>query len=149
MVTFGIGEMTGVVAAVTRALSDDPWLENLARLGGAYVILALPTSAMGATLPTLVRVGVWGRGVRTGFGPPVPAGTLWGPSPVSSPPESILIRMFGVTGSAWIATLLSLAAASAALWLSRGGQGEPSVDAQRRRRRIVGTNRGDHGASTC
>ena len=117
-VTYSVSELTGVIAALTRVFSDAPGLVNVFRLVAAFVVLAIPTSAMGATLPILVTI-------RGGDSPPFgqALGRLYGWNTLGAVAgvvgtEFILIRAVGVTGSAWIAMLLSLGAASTALWLS-------------------------------
>jgi spermidine synthase len=117
--TYGVSELTVAMTTFTRLFSDAPWIVNLARLGGAFVVLAIPTSAMGGTLPMLVAVA---GGDQPAFGPAL--GRLYGWNTLGAvtgvvATEFIFVRTVGVTGSAWIATLLSLGAALAALWLSR------------------------------
>ena len=117
--TYGVSELTTIMTTFTRLFSDAPWIVNLTRLAGAFVVLAIPTSAMGGTLPMLVAVA---GGDQPGFGQAL--GRLYGWNTLGAvtgvvATEFILVRAVGVTGSAWIATLLSLGAALAALWLSR------------------------------
>jgi spermidine synthase len=124
-VTYGVGSLTGMMATLTQLLVGAHWLVNLARLAVAFLVLAIPTSAMGATLPTLV--GLW-SGDRTTFGHAL--GRLYGWNTLGAvsgvvATELILIRTFGLAGSGWIAALISLGAASAALWLSRLEQDSP------------------------
>jgi spermidine synthase len=119
-VTYGLIQLTAAIAAITPLLFDTPRLMILVRLVTAFGVLVVPTTAMGATLPVLVAAACRGR---SGFGRAL--GRLYGWNTLGAvtgvmATELILINRFGVTGSAWIATGLSLGAAAAALWMSRG-----------------------------
>jgi predicted membrane-bound spermidine synthase len=118
LMTYALRELTGALASVTRSLVDSIWLVNLLRLVMAFLILMVPTTAMGATLPVLVGALCGGR---QGFGEAV--GRLYGWNTLGAVvgvvgTEVMLIGRFGVTGAAWIAAVLSLSATAAAAWLS-------------------------------
>ena len=91
---------------------------NLIRLVTAFGALLIPTTAMGATLPVLV--GSLSH-ARRDFGHAL--GQLYGWNTLGAVfgvvgAELVLVDRVGVAGSAWIAALLNLGAAAAALALS-------------------------------
>ncbi len=113
--TYLLGQLPGLLAPFMRALVDVRWLENVVRLGTAFPLLLLPTSAMGATLPVLV--GALCRSDAR-FGPVL--GRLYGWNTFGAvsgvaATELVLIARVGVTGSAWVAALFNVGAAIAAL----------------------------------
>lgn len=117
--TVTLPDLISLLTPLTRRVIDIPWLVNLLRLITAFAALAVPTTAMGATLPLLV--GALCR-QRDGFGRAL--GRLYGWNTLgaitgSLGAEVILIDRFGVDGSAWIAGSLNLGAAAAALWIAR------------------------------
>ena len=111
--------LTPVLAPLFRRLGDTPGLTNLLRLAVAFVLVLLPTTAMGLTLPVLTRAlsrgdqdfgrvlgGLYGWNTLGGVLGAV-AGELW------------LIAPFGLRGTAFFAAGLNLLAAVLAWWLSR------------------------------
>jgi len=107
------------LAPVLQPFLDSPWLLNPLRFSLAFLLLVIPTTAMGATLPLLVKAlrefdsnfgSVLGRlyGLNT-FGAVL--GAICG--------ELLLIPWLGVTGTALAATAIDFGAGLAALWLSR------------------------------
>src|SRR5262249_27265792 len=95
------------------------WAANAVRLGIAFVLLLVPASAMGTTLPLLV--GELSRR-RQAFAAAL--GGLYGWNTLGAVAgallaEAVFIRHVGVTGTAWLAALFDIAAAIAALWLTR------------------------------
>ena len=118
----GLPFLTPVLARLFAPLLDSWWIQPL-RLVCALALLLIPATAMGATLPVLVRAlspndprfgRVLGRlyGWNT-FGAVV--GALAG--------DAFLIEQVGVRGTGLVAFGLDVVAAGAALWLAR------SVDA--------------------
>ncbi|HUJ12371.1 MAG TPA: spermidine synthase [Thermoanaerobaculia bacterium] len=111
-------------APLFRHLLDSPML-NAARLVGAFVLLVIPATGMGATLPTLVRAlsrrdESFGRvlGLLYGFNTiGAVAGALAG--------ELILIRALGVRGTGAFAALCSITAGVLASRL-RGAGSQPA-----------------------
>ena len=107
-----------LLAPVFRPLLERPWLLNPLRLLLAFVLMLAPTTAMGATLPLLVRALAanepdFGRllGLLYGWNTlGAVAGALAG--------EGLLIRWFGLRGTGLAAALLNVLAATAALSLS-------------------------------
>lgn len=105
-----------LVASLFRAIGDQPSLVAVTRLTLAFLLMLIPTSLMGATLPTLVgALGThnFGRtlGLLYGFNTlGAVCGALAG--------EMVLIEAFGLRGTAVIAFLCSLTAAVGA-WTIR------------------------------
>ena len=115
--TYLLGALPGLLAPFTRSFLDVRWIENVVRLGTAFPLLLLPTTAMGATLPVLVGA-VCRSDAR--FGPVL--GRLYGWNTLGAVigvagAELILIARVGILGSAWIAALFNIGAAGAALWV--------------------------------
>jgi spermidine synthase len=124
--------LPALFAPLFRFLLDSPLL-NAARMIGAFVLLLIPATVMGATLPTVVSAlsrndPNFGRvlGLMYGFNTiGAVAGALAG--------ELVLIRIFGVIGTGIIAACCSLTAGIAALSL-RGGQPPTAVRTAESRR---------------
>jgi len=113
--------MTGAFVSVARTFVEDPWLVNLARVAMAFVVLVVPTTAMGATLPVLVEAA---SREEEGFGHAL--GRLYGWNTLGAVvgvvgAEVVLIARFGVTTSAVLAGVIDLGAAAWAFQLSRSG----------------------------
>jgi predicted membrane-bound spermidine synthase len=107
------------VAALLAPLADHRLALNAIRLSVAFALLLVPSAAMGATLPTLVRATSRGSG---DFGPIL--GRLYGWNTLGAvigalAGELALIARFGIRGTALAAALLDLAAAGLALAVSR------------------------------
>jgi spermidine synthase len=127
----GIGGLAVVVALprlsaafgpLLTALVDTPWLLNAARLAIAFIVLAIPTTAMGATLPVLAEA--LSRSSRN-FGANL--GKLYGWNTLGAmlgaiSTELVLVRLLGIANSGLFATALNLTAALIALRLARSGE---------------------------
>jgi spermidine synthase len=108
-----------VLTPVFQPLLERPWLLNPLRLLLAFVLMLVPTTAMGATLPLLVRAlsandSDFGRVLGRLYGwntLGAVAGALGG--------EGLLIGWFGLRGTGIAAALLNLLAAASALSLAR------------------------------
>jgi spermidine synthase len=125
--TYALTELTGLVASLTPLISRVHGSMGSVRFMTAFAILAVPTTAMGATLPLLVAALC--RDHR-GFGRAL--GRLYGWNTLGAltgvvGAEVVLIGAFGVTGTAWIAGLMNLGAAAAALWMSNASGEDRSV----------------------
>lgn len=101
-----------------RPFLDRPVPLNALRLGLAFVMLLVPTTAMGATLPLLVKA----LRDRGGFGTVL--GRLYGWNTLGGVlgaigVEAVLVGALGLRGSAVAAALLNLAAAAGALAVER------------------------------
>jgi predicted membrane-bound spermidine synthase len=100
-------------------LAHVPWLQSLARLTLAFALLALPSGAMGVTLPLLVQS--LSRSAA-GFGPLL--GRLYGWNTLGAvagvlAAELWLVEVFGVRGTSLLAGAVNAAAALCALGLAR------------------------------
>ncbi|MET0554661.1 MAG: spermidine synthase [Vicinamibacteria bacterium] len=105
-------------APLFRPLLDHPLPLNALRLGLAFAMLLVPTTAMGATLPLLVKA----LRDRGGFGAVL--GRLYGWNTLGGVlgavgVEAVLVGPLGLRGSAVAAALLNLAAAAGALVVER------------------------------
>src|SRR5262245_40162609 len=125
------------LAPVFRPLLAQPWLLNPLRLLVAFVLLLIPSTAMGITLPLLTkallrsdaafgRVLGWLYGWNTvGAMAGVVAGEMW------------LLGRFGVRGTALAAGALNLLAASIAGIVSAGPKGPALRQEQRARKSAI------------
>ena len=144
--------MGAALAPVFRPLLDDPWLLNPLRLAVAFVLLLIPSTAMGITLPLLVTAlgtGIRdpGSGIRTS-GSRIPKLESRIPNPESRAPETFgrvlgwlygwntlgamlgvsigelyLVGAYGVRGTAIAAGGVNLLAAAVAAIASVGWKG--------------------------
>lgn len=110
--------LAGPLASWYRALADGPGQDAL-RVAVAFLVLLVPATAMGATLPVLTRALV-ARDPRAG----VVIGRLYGWNTLGAVvgallPEVWSIGALGVRGSALLACALDLAAAAIAVLVAR------------------------------
>ncbi|MFQ5415508.1 MAG: fused MFS/spermidine synthase [Myxococcota bacterium] len=108
----------GWLAPLFRALLDEPWVLNPLRLALGLALLLVPATAMGATLPVLVKA-LSARDPNFGS----VLGRLYGWNTLGAvvgalSGEAFLIEWFGVRGSALAAAACNLTAAAVALMLS-------------------------------
>lgn len=108
------------VATLLRPLFDLEWSANLVRLALAFVLLLVPATAMGATLPVMVAAL---RSRDPSFGGAL--GRLYGWNTFGAvlgavAGEVALLGWLGVTGTAFAAAGCNLAGAVGALALARG-----------------------------
>jgi spermidine synthase len=118
--------LTAPLAAIAGSRA---WLVGLTRLVVSFGALLIPTTAMGATLPVLIGSRPAGR---WSFGRAL--GQLYGWNTLGAVcgalvAELVLIDRAGVAGTAWVAALLNLGAAGAALVLSRRADGDAGTEA--------------------
>jgi spermidine synthase len=112
--------LTPFLAPALRAASNQPVLLNLLRLALAFVLMLIPATAMGATLPLLVRAlsarqADFGRAMGSLYGwntIGAVAGALGG--------EMVLVQALGMRGTALAAAGLNLLAALGAAFVVRG-----------------------------
>lgn len=109
------------LAPVFRPFLDRPVPLNALRLCLAFALMLVPCTAMGATLPLLVRAL---RARDASFGSAL--GRLYGWNTLGGvvgavAVEVVLVRAFGIRGTALFAAGLNLTAAAGALWLERRG----------------------------
>lgn len=119
--------LAGVFAPLFRPLLDRPALLNPLRMGLAFALLLVPSTAMGMTLPILARVlGSWGEG----FGKVL--GRLYGWNTLGAVAgalltEGLLLKALGVRGAALAAAALNLTCAVVVLRLSRAAACPPAA----------------------
>lgn len=107
-------------------LADLPWLLNPLRLAVAFVVLLIPSTAMGVTLPLLTRTLM---AYEPRFGPVL--GRLYGWNTAGAMAGAVvgevyLVELWGVRGTAAAAGLLNLLVAAVSLWLSAGRTRRPA-----------------------
>ena len=115
---FLLPELAGGLAPLWRPFLDHPWILNPLRLAVGFTLLLIPATAMGATLPLLVKA-LHARDPNFG----AVLGRLYGWNTAGAvlgavAGEAALIAWFGVRGTAWVAAGLNLAAAAGALALA-------------------------------
>ena len=101
-----------------QPLADVPWLLNALRLTVAFLVLLIPSTAMGLTLPLLTRTLM---AYEPRFGPVL--GLLYGWNTAGAVAGAVtgelyLVGLWGVRGAALAAGLLNLLVAAVALGLS-------------------------------
>src|ERR1700687_29736 len=117
--TYALPGLTRSVVTLTRPAAENLWLINVVRFVTAFTILLVPSTVMGATLPLLITaLARWRGSFGAALGHAYGWNTLGAVAGVVGA-EVWFIGTFGVAGSAWFAALLSLGAATLALWLSR------------------------------
>ena len=118
LVVLALPRLSVALGPLFALVADTPWLLNATRLGGAFVLLAVPTTAMGATLPLLTDA--LSRS-NPNFGATL--GKLYGWNTLGAmlgaiATETLLVRFFGIVSSGLVAMLLNLAAGALALRLA-------------------------------
>lgn len=118
LVVLALPRLSTALAPLFATVADTPWLLNFARLGSAFALLVVPTTAMGATLPLLT--GALSRS-NPSFGATV--GKLYGWNTLGAMlgaigSEAVLVHFFGIGSTGLIAMLLNLAAGALALRLA-------------------------------
>jgi predicted membrane-bound spermidine synthase len=116
--TYLLPTLPALTAPITTAAGGHSWIVDMVRFVASFAALLLPTTAMGATLP--VVVGSQSRGQHT-FGQAL--GRLYGWNTLGAVggalmAELLLVDRVGISGSAWVASLFSLVAASLAFTLT-------------------------------
>ena len=110
---------TPLLAPLFRAVSGEPLLVAAMRMAIAFLLMLVPASLMGATLPLLVGAFADDRHYGQLLGLLYGANTL-GAVAGALLGELKLIELFGLRGTAATAMLCSFAAAAGALTLARG-----------------------------
>jgi spermidine synthase len=111
--------LTSVLTVVLGPFFEQPWILNLVRLAVGFGVLLVPATAMGATLPLLVR-GMHAYDLNFGS----VLGRLYGSNTLGAmfgavAGEMFLIEWLGVRGSAVSVGMLGLAVAVGALLIAR------------------------------
>jgi spermidine synthase len=114
--------MTPVLAAIFGPQLETPWIANTLRLGFAFALLLVPSTAMGATLPVMVSA-LYQRDARFG----AVLGRLYGWNTLGAvvgalAGDVLLIEAVGVRGTGLAAMSISLLVAALALAISRSIQ---------------------------
>lgn len=127
VLTYALPGLTALFVPLAQAIEDSPGAVNLIRLVVTFAALLIPASAMGATLPVLVaglsrESADRSRGNTAVFGRTL--GRLYGWNTMGAVAgvllaEVVLVDRLGVAGSAWMAAILDVAAAGAALVIAR------------------------------
>ncbi len=109
-----------LLAPLFGPLLDSPLLVNLLRLALAFVLLLVPTTAMGATLPLLVAALC--RQGSSSFGTAL--GWMYGTNTLGAVAgvllvETVLVERLGIRGTSIAAACTNLMAAGAAFLLAR------------------------------
>jgi spermidine synthase len=117
-VVLALPHLSSALRPIFAVLADAPWLLNATRLGSAFVLLVLPTTAMGATLPLLTEA--LSRS-NPNFGANL--GRLYGWNTLGAmlgaiATEALLVRFVGIASTGLVALLLNLLAGSLALRLA-------------------------------
>jgi MFS family permease len=102
-----------------RPFAEQPWILNPLRLGAAFAVLLIPSTAMGATLPLLVAA-LYRRDPRFGR----VLGLLYGWNTAGAvlgavAGEAFLVGLFGIRGSALVAASINGVALLLALAVAR------------------------------
>jgi spermidine synthase len=126
--------LPSLLTPLLRAFAGSPAALNAARMIAAFSLMAVPSAAMGATLPLLLRASskdepVFGRALGRLYGwntLGAVAGAVVG--------EAILIPHLGVRGTGAVAGVLNLVAGAVAASLGRRLLGEPAGRPQERPR---------------
>ena len=124
---FRLQALTPLLVPLLSPLADWPWLQNPVRLGLGFVLLLLPATAMGATLPVIVA-GLRARDASFGGA----LGLLYGWNTLGAVVgatlgEVWLLERVGLYGSAFVAAGCNVAAALGALAV--GGRAEGATAA--------------------
>jgi predicted membrane-bound spermidine synthase len=122
--------LPALLAPVWRPLLEAPLSLNLIRFGLGFLLLVIPTTAMGMTLPLMVKAL---NQHRPDFGSAL--GWLYGVNTIGAMSgavlgEWLLIPRLGVLGSAGAAAALNFFAALGALAVERAMRARPAVAAE-------------------
>jgi predicted membrane-bound spermidine synthase len=117
-IVLGLPAMSPFLVGVLRPFLDVPWAANPIRLGAGFAVMLVPSIAMGATLPILVKA-LLAR--DDSFGSVL--GRLYGWNTLGAvvgalAGEAFLLEWLGVHGSAYFAASLNVGVAVVALALS-------------------------------
>jgi spermidine synthase len=119
---FLLPEVGAVLRPWVGSLADQPVQLNGLRAGVSFVLLLVPATAMGMTLPLLTRALA---AIEPRFGEVL--GNLYGFNTLGAmagviATETVLVHGLGIRGSAWLAGSVDGGVAIAALYLSRRAQ---------------------------
>ena len=134
--------LTGGLSGILAPLLEQPWLLNPLRLLFAFLLLVIPATAMGATLPVLVKAL---RARDPSFGSAL--GRLYGWNTLGAvlgavAGDAVLIEWLGVRGTALAAAGANLAAALAAFLIARRFEATAFASAEAAREPAAISSRG-------
>ena len=117
-IVYLLPDLGTVLVPWLRPLMNEPWLLNILRLLVAFLVLLVPSTAMGVTLPLLTKT-LMAHDTRFG----AVLGKLYGWNTLGAMigavlGEMVLVGLWGVRGTALAAGGLNMAAAASAAWLS-------------------------------
>ncbi len=115
LLVIGLPLLVPILAPLLRSTLDQPWLANPIRVSAGFALMLLPSTAMGATLPLLVKA-LLAR--DSSFGSVL--GRLYGWNTLGAvagalATEAVLLGALGVAGSALFAAGLNVAVALAGI----------------------------------
>jgi predicted membrane-bound spermidine synthase len=116
---WALPSMTGSIATILEPFFDQPWFLNPVRLVIGFVVLLAPATAMGATLPLVVRA-LHARDANFGS----VLGKLYGTNTLGAMVGAVLGEVFlidwlGIRGSAFFVGGMGLIAAGGAAFFAR------------------------------
>ncbi|MEM7138361.1 MAG: spermidine synthase [Myxococcota bacterium] len=122
----GLPALTSLFAGMIQPVLDSVWAANSLRLGFAFLLLLVPSTAMGATLPVMVSA-LYQRDPRFGS----VLGRLYGWNTLGAVVGALagdlfLIEAVGVRGTGLVAAGISLSVAAAALVMSKRFETPPT-----------------------
>ena len=121
LIVFGLSSLGAALQPVFRVLWEHQALLHVLRFGVSFLILLVPTTAMGLTLPVLLEDPLLQRhsyaraiGYLYGWNTlGAVTGALLG--------EFLLVKLFGILGTGVIAAVVNCVAGGAAWFIARGG----------------------------
>jgi len=137
LLIFIIPILTEKLSPLFRQFLDTPWILNPLRLSISFLLMLVPATAMGITLPVLVKALF---AESSNFGQAL--GKLYGWNTLGAMAgalsgEIFLIKLFGIRGTAFFAAFLNLSVATGVLILSSRFQVEKS-EPQREAKPVFG-----------
>jgi len=115
-----LGGLEGLHTQLYRALEGSPYAFALARFVIGFLVLLVPTTLMGGTLPVLSKSVVRElSGVGRGVGSLYALNTFGAVAGVILA-AFVLIEQLGVRGTTWLAAAINVTIAGVAWWLARG-----------------------------
>ncbi len=128
LLVLGLPKLGAALAPVLGGMHDSPALLNATRLGIAFLLLLVPSTAMGLTLPVLTKaLGSLDTSFGTALGR-LYAWNTFGAVAGTLAAELWLIESLGIRGTATVAALLNVLAAATAFRLAPRVSGEATPD---------------------
>lgn len=130
------GTLFPIIAAVLKhvyvmlygPLGESHYVMSLVRFILSFLVLLLPTSLMGGTLPVLVRAYVFRREHLGGEVAGLYSVNNFGAFVGCVTAGFMFLEFMGVTGTLWLAVLLNLAVAAISIWLDMQTGRQPDID---------------------